>query len=115
MRLNHNDVPLLDAPAEYHRLGRYGCTPPGHRQGVGADPRAREVLRAEPFRSNVLVSSGLDDRSSSGGLLVLKEKLIGAEVSSDLETVRVVGWGVDRASSGGRLAGRKPPPLARDS
>jgi arginine/lysine/ornithine decarboxylase len=35
--MNQDEAPLLDALAEYHREGRYGFTPPGHRQGRGAE------------------------------------------------------------------------------
>lgn len=74
--VDHSQAPLLDAVAEYHRLGRYGFTPPGHRQGRGTDPRVREVLGVEPFRDDVLASSGLDDRSSSAGFLQHAEQLM---------------------------------------
>jgi arginine decarboxylase len=61
-RMDHGEAPLLDALAEYHRLDRYGFTPPAHRQGRGIDPRVREVMGLDPFRDDVLVSA-LGDQS----------------------------------------------------
>ncbi|UUL77491.1 hypothetical protein NG819_08555 [Pseudarthrobacter sp. Fe7] len=83
--MDHNEAPLLDALDRYHRLDRYGFTPPAHRQGRGADPRVRDILGADTFRADVLASGGLDDRSSSGGYLKKAEQLmadaVGAETS----------------------------------
>jgi arginine/lysine/ornithine decarboxylase len=55
--MDHGHAPLLEALAEYHRLDRYGFTPPAHRQGRGIDPRVREVMGLDPFRDDVLVSA----------------------------------------------------------
>jgi arginine decarboxylase len=76
-------APLLEAIAEYHRLDRYGFTPPGHRQGRGVDPRVRDTLGTEPFRDDVLASSGLDDRSSSAGFLKHAEQLMADAVGAE--------------------------------
>ena len=76
-------APLLEALADYHRLDRYGFTPPGHRQGRGADPRVTEVMGRVPFRDDVLVSAGLDDRSSSGGYLKQAERLMADAVGAE--------------------------------
>jgi arginine decarboxylase len=76
--MDQGQSPVLDALAEYHRLGRYGFTPPGHKQGRGADPRVREVLGNDPFRDDVLASAGLDDRSSSGKVLERSQELMAA-------------------------------------
>src|SRR5947209_13148972 len=81
--MDHHRAPLLDALAEYHQLGRYGFTPPGHRQGRGADPRTRAVFGPDTFRSDVLVSAGLDDRSSSNGYLKQAEELMADAVGAD--------------------------------
>ncbi len=64
--MDQSQAPLLDALLDYHRKGRYGFTPPGHRQGAGADPRVLAVLGRDPFRDDVLATSGLDDRLSRG-------------------------------------------------
>ncbi len=81
--MDHSECPILDALAEYHRLDRYGFTPPGHRQGRGADRRTRDVLGDDTFRSDVLVGAGLDDRSSSGGYLKRAERLMADAVGAD--------------------------------
>ncbi len=81
--MDQSRTPLLEALAEYHELDRYGFTPPGHRQGRGADPRVRDVLGIEPFRGDVLVSAGLDDRSSSSGFLKDAEQLMADAVGAE--------------------------------
>lgn len=81
--MDHNEAPLLDALDSYHKLDRYGFTPPGHRQGRGADSRVRDILGADTFRADVLASAGLDDRSSSGGYLKKAEQLMADAVGAD--------------------------------
>jgi arginine decarboxylase len=81
--MDHSRAPLLEALADYHRLDRYGFTPPAHRQGRGIDPRVREVMGLDPFRDDVLASSGLDDRSSSGEFLQLAEELMADAVGAE--------------------------------
>lgn len=76
-------APLLDALADYHRSERYGFSPPGHRQGRGADERALAVLGKDPFRDDVLASGGLDDRMSRGGFLSDAEDLMAEAVGAD--------------------------------
>jgi arginine/lysine/ornithine decarboxylase len=56
--MDHSAAPLLDALVDYHVRDRYGFTPPGHRQGRGADPRTRAVLGEDTFRSDVLATAG---------------------------------------------------------
>jgi arginine/lysine/ornithine decarboxylase len=80
---SQNEAPLLEAVRDYHRRGRYGFTPPGHRQGRGIDPRVAEILGRDAFRSDVLASSGLDDRLSGGGLLSSAEELMAHAVDAD--------------------------------
>jgi arginine/lysine/ornithine decarboxylase len=81
--MDQHRAPLLEALAEYHRLERYGYTPPGHRQGRGTDPRVIDVMGAQPFRDDVLASAGLDDRSSSGGYLKQAEQLMADAVGAE--------------------------------
>jgi arginine/lysine/ornithine decarboxylase len=59
--MDHSRAPVLEALTDYHRQDRYGFSPPGHRQGRGADERVLEVLGHQPFRDDVLASGGLDD------------------------------------------------------
>jgi arginine/lysine/ornithine decarboxylase len=81
--MDHSRAPLLEALAAYHERGRYGFTPPGHRQGRGADARVLEVMGREPFRDDVLASAGLDDRSSSGKFLQSAEALVADAVDAE--------------------------------
>lgn len=64
--LDHGRAPLLEALADYHRLDRYGFTPPAHRQGRGIDPRVRGVMGLDPFRDDVLISA-LGDTALQAG------------------------------------------------
>ncbi|MHC3409126.1 hypothetical protein ACLQ2K_11095, partial [Streptomyces sp. DT17] len=57
--MDHSQAPVLDALAAYHRTGQTPFTPPGHKQGRGADPRVRAVLGDAVFASDVLAISGL--------------------------------------------------------
>jgi arginine decarboxylase len=82
-KLDHSRAPFLEALADYHRQDRYGFTPPGHRQGRGADPRARDILGAQTYRADMLASAGIDDRSSSHGYLSEAERLMADAVGSD--------------------------------
>jgi arginine decarboxylase len=82
-KLDHSRAPFLEAVAAYHEQDRYGFTPPGHRQGRGADPRARDILGASTFRADMLASSGLDDRKSSNKFLADAEELMADAVGAD--------------------------------
>ena len=75
-------APVLDALAAYHRRDELGFTPPGHKQGRGADPRALAALGEAVFRSDVLATAGLDDRRSSGGVLQKAEQLMADAVGA---------------------------------
>ena len=80
--MDHNEAPVLDALADYHRLDRYGFTPPAHRQGRGADERVNAVLGGA-LREDVLATAGLDDRKSSNGYLSKAEELMADAVGAD--------------------------------
>ncbi|PJE09162.1 MAG: ornithine decarboxylase [Mycobacterium sp.] len=81
--MDQSQAPLLDALRDYHQRDRYGFTPPGHRQGRGADPRVLEVLGREPFLDDILASNGLDDRQSRGKFLARAEELMADAVGAD--------------------------------
>jgi len=81
--MDQKEAPVLDALAEHQGLKRYGFTPPAHRQGRGVDPRTLEVLGEQSFRSDVVASSGLDDRRSSNGYLSSAETLMAEAVGAD--------------------------------
>jgi len=80
---DHSRAPVLDALAAYHRRGEYPFTPPGHKQGRGADPRVREVLGEGVFTSDLLATSGLDDRTSSGHVLEEAQELMADAVHAE--------------------------------
>src|SRR2546429_5898197 len=81
--MDHSAAPLLDALPDYHSLDGYGFTPPGHRQGRGADPRTRAAIGEAAFRSDLLATAGLDDRKSSGGYLSRAEELMADAVGAE--------------------------------
>jgi len=81
--MDHSEAPVLEALARYHERGELPFSPPGHKQARGADPQAREVLGDAVFRSDVLATSGLDDRRSSGGVLERAERLMADAVHAD--------------------------------
>jgi arginine/lysine/ornithine decarboxylase len=81
--MDQSRAPLLEAMADYHRKGRYGFSPPAHRQGRGVDPAVLEVMGREPFLDDLLASGGLDDRSSSGNFLKGAETLMADAVGAD--------------------------------
>jgi arginine decarboxylase len=58
--MDQSQAPLLDALADYHRSGRYGFTPPGHRQGHGTDAPVLAVLGKGPFRADLLATARLN-------------------------------------------------------
>ncbi|KZM75191.1 aminotransferase class I/II-fold pyridoxal phosphate-dependent enzyme [Nocardia terpenica] len=74
-------APMLEALAEYQRSGRYGFTPPGHRQGRGADPRVRAVLGGA-LGCDVLAAPGIDDRLTRSHLLGDAEELMAEAVGA---------------------------------
>ncbi|MEB4209502.1 ornithine decarboxylase [Mycobacterium sp. 94-17] len=82
--MDQSAAPLLDALADYHKQNRYGFTPPGHRQGRGADERVLGVLGHEPFLDDVLASGGLDDRRTSNKYLKRSEDLMADAVGADI-------------------------------
>lgn len=81
--MDHRSAPLVAAVAEHRRLGRYGFTPPGHRQGRGIDTRVLSALGADAFTADILASPGLDDRLARGGLLAAAEELMADAVGAD--------------------------------
>jgi arginine decarboxylase len=81
--MDQSQAPLLDALADYHRSGRYGFTPPGHRQGAGVDTRVLAVMGRDPFRNDLLATGGLDDRKARGKFLARAEELMADAVGAD--------------------------------
>jgi len=56
--MDQSEAPLLDALIDYRQNNRYGFTPPGHRQGRGADPRTIAAIGRDAFRSDLLATAG---------------------------------------------------------
>ncbi|MEU9107377.1 ornithine decarboxylase [Streptomyces xanthophaeus] len=81
--MDQSKTPVLDALAAYHQGGQTPFTPPGHKQGRGADPRVRAVLGDAVFRSDVLATSGLDDRTSFHGIVDEAQALMAEAVGAD--------------------------------
>ncbi|MCW2655339.1 MAG: ornithine decarboxylase [Mycobacterium sp.] len=113
--MDHSETPILDALADYHRLDRYGFTPPGHRQGRGADSRVLAVLGKDPFRDDVLATGGLDDRMSRGRYLAHAEELMADAVGASQAffstcgsslSVKAATMAVAGGHDGGLLVGR---------
>ena len=82
--MDQSEAPILDGLVEYRKSNRYGYTPPGHRHGRGADDRVLAVLGHEPFRDDVLMSGGLDDRRTSNKYLKRAEDLMAEAVGADV-------------------------------
>ncbi|QSE86865.1 aminotransferase class I/II-fold pyridoxal phosphate-dependent enzyme [Rhodococcus koreensis] len=115
--MDQSHAPMLEALADYHRLDRYGFTPPGHRQGRGADERVTEVLGSDPFRSDVLAASGLDDRTSSNHYLADAEDLMAEAVGADQAFFSTCGSSLSVKAAMMAVAGNDPGGLlvGRDS
>ncbi|WP_328916902.1 MULTISPECIES: aminotransferase class I/II-fold pyridoxal phosphate-dependent enzyme [unclassified Streptomyces] len=81
--MDHEQAPVLEALAAYHATRQLAFTPPGHKQGRGADPRVVRALGSQPFRADVLAVAGLDDRTSSGDVLARAEALMADAVHAE--------------------------------
>ncbi|MEU0539961.1 ornithine decarboxylase [Nocardia sp. NPDC005978] len=112
--MDHSSAPILDALADYQRSDRYGFTPPGHRQGRGADPRVRQVL-GDALAADLLAASGLDDRLSRNRYLSDAEALMADAVGAQMAffstcgsslSVKAAMLAVAGGDRGGLLLGR---------
>ncbi len=83
MIVDHSRAPVLEALEDYHRKGRLGFSPPGHKQARGADPAVRAVLGDAVFLGDVLASGGLDDRLTRGQVLERAQELMADAVHAD--------------------------------
>ncbi len=115
--MDQSEAPLLDALAQYHRLDRYGYSPPGHRQGRGVDDRVAHVLGRDPFRADVLASGGLDDRLSRNGYLSRAEELMAEAVGAEQAFFSTCGSSLSVKAAMMAVAGNDPGGLllGRDS
>jgi arginine/lysine/ornithine decarboxylase len=104
--VDHAQAPVLEALEAYHRERHTPFTPPGHKQGRGADPRVREVLGEAVFRADVLASSGLDDRASSSGIISRAQELMADAVGADNAFFSTCGSSLSVKSAMLAVAGR---------
>lgn len=81
--MDQSRAPVLEALAAHHRSGQLAFTPPGHKQSRGVDPRVRAVLGDAVFLSDLLATSGLDDRTASGGVLEEAQALMADAVGAE--------------------------------
>ncbi|MFJ8584477.1 aminotransferase class I/II-fold pyridoxal phosphate-dependent enzyme [Streptomyces sp. NPDC093595] len=81
--MDHSKAPVLEALTAYHAQQQTPFTPPGHKQGRGTDPRVLAVMGDAVFRSDVLATSGLDDRMSSKGILEEAQELMADAVGAE--------------------------------
>jgi arginine decarboxylase len=99
-------APVLDALVQYHAVGRYGFTPPGHRGTHGADPRALQVLGADVYRNDVLSTAGLDDRKASAGIIAEAQQLMADAVGAEHAFFSTCGSSLSVKSAVLAVAGR---------
>ncbi|MFF7727030.1 aminotransferase class I/II-fold pyridoxal phosphate-dependent enzyme [Streptomyces sp. NPDC008001] len=81
--MDHVHAPVLEALARYRAERQTPFTPPGHKQGRGADPSVLDVLGEAVFHGDVLATSGLDDRKSSHDVLERAEALMADAVGAE--------------------------------
>jgi arginine/lysine/ornithine decarboxylase len=104
--VDHDVAPVLEALEAYHRRGHTPFSPPGHKQGRGADPRVRAVLGEDVFRGDVLATSGLDDRSSSGRVVARAQELMADAVGAEHALFSTCGSSLSVKSATLAVAGR---------
>ncbi|WP_103381380.1 aminotransferase class I/II-fold pyridoxal phosphate-dependent enzyme [Pseudonocardia dioxanivorans] len=106
MSLDQTRAPVLEALEAYHRERHTAFTPPGHKQGRGADPRVREVLGDDVFRADVLAASGLDDRASSAKVVARAQELMADAVGAENAFFSTCGSSLSVKSAMLAVAGR---------
>jgi arginine decarboxylase len=107
MSIDHSAAPVLEALVRYHERGHTPFSPPGHKQGRGADPRVRAVLGDEVFSNDVLVTSGLDDRMSSAQVISRAQELMADAVGADHALFSTCGSSLSVKSAMLAVAGRQ--------
>ncbi|MFB6894521.1 aminotransferase class I/II-fold pyridoxal phosphate-dependent enzyme [Kitasatospora sp. NPDC056327] len=81
--MDQSQAPVLEALAAFHANPLTTFTPPGHKQGRGADPRVLQALGADVFRADILATGGLDDRLDGRGILRHAQELMAEAVGAD--------------------------------
>jgi arginine/lysine/ornithine decarboxylase len=104
--MDHEHAPVLDAIAAYHERGHIPYSPPGHKQGRGADLRVRAILGDDVFRGDMLATGGLDDRRSSGKVIEQAQELMADAVGADHAFFSTCGSSLSVKSAMLAVAGR---------
>jgi arginine/lysine/ornithine decarboxylase len=104
--MDHDEAPVLEALDAYHRRGHTPFSPPGHKQGRGADPRVRAVLGDDVFRGDLLANAGLDDRAKSGQVVERAQALMADAVGADHAFFSTCGSSLSVKSAMLAVAGR---------
>ncbi|MFD8480531.1 aminotransferase class I/II-fold pyridoxal phosphate-dependent enzyme [Kitasatospora sp. NPDC059673] len=81
--MDQSQAPVLEALATYHVNGYTAFTPPGHKQGRGADERVLRTLGEDVFRADVLAAGGLDDRLATRHVLEHAQQLMAEAVGAE--------------------------------
>ncbi|MGY2875371.1 arginine decarboxylase [Marmoricola sp. URHA0025 HA25] len=81
--MDQSRVPVIEALQAYRSRGDITFGPPGHRQGLGADPRVLSILGEGVYASDVLTLNGLDDRRMSQGVLEKAQELMAEAVRAE--------------------------------
>ena len=82
-RVDHQRAPLLEGIVAYQQQGIVPFSTPGHKLGVGADPRLRQTFGADVFSSDIPLGGGIGDTHFSG------------EALRQAETLAADAWGAD--------------------
>jgi arginine decarboxylase len=90
---------MLEALADYLARDRYGFSPSGHRQGHGEGPRTITAIGHDTFRSDMLATAGLDDRTSSHGYLSHAEELMADAVGAEQAFLSTCGSSLRRRAA----------------
>ncbi|HEV7861859.1 MAG TPA: DegT/DnrJ/EryC1/StrS family aminotransferase [Acidimicrobiia bacterium] len=81
--MDHRRAPILEALEAYHAADFASFCIPAHKQGRGLDADTRRILGAAPFRADVLMHKGLDDRTGSHGVLQAAQELAADAFGAD--------------------------------
>jgi arginine decarboxylase len=81
--VDHSQAPVMEALADFHHRDDLSFTPPGHKQGRGADPRALRALGEDVYASDLLALNGLDDRRMTGQVLEQAQELMADAVGAE--------------------------------
>ncbi|MCU1663968.1 MAG: Orn/Lys/Arg decarboxylase major region [Pseudonocardia sp.] len=86
--------------------GHIPYSPPGHKQGRGADLRVLAILGDDVLRGDMLATGGLDDRRSSGKVIEQAQELMADAVGADHAFFSTCGSSLSVKSAMLAVAGR---------